>query len=188
MTSEAALTRVSPILTFLRLGGADQSRSILPFLPRSLRYLLLVILLVNYRALPFVWHLRTFGSVIQVRLQGLFKWFNHDKRRRFVEHLSPIGEDPFELTVTYATTVGLSDCDYNGHLSNSAYAKNLDYARMRAAVICFPSILEAKGWLGLGTSHFHFIREIPLWTQYEIRINIASWEDKWLNLVVQFVT
>src|SRR5260370_11567127 len=70
----------------------------------------------------------------------------------------------------------------------SALTKNLDYARMRAAVICFPSILEAKGWLGLGTSHFHFIREIPLWAQYEIRINIASWEDKWLNLVVQFVT
>src|SRR5258707_10478425 len=107
------LTGVANVLALLRLGRRDPTRSILPFLPRSLRFLLLLVLLLNYRALPFVWHrksesqkplndpkrfplsnrtstypVRTFSSVIQVRLQGIFKWFNHDKRRRFLEHLS----------------------------------------------------------------------------------------------------
>ncbi|KAF9512560.1 hypothetical protein BS47DRAFT_1345337 [Hydnum rufescens UP504] len=166
-------------ITALLVTSGDRTRSILPFLPRSVRWTLLIVLLLNYRALPMIWHLRVFASVVSVRLRGLFKWFNHMKRRAFIKEISPIGENPFELTVTYRTTCGLSDSDYNGHLSNSAYAKNLDYARMRAA---------AKGWLGLGTAHFHYIKEIPLWSEYEIRISIAGWGDKWLYLVVQFVT
>jgi hypothetical protein len=66
---------------------------------------------------------RVFTSVVSVRLRGLFKWFDHVKRRAFIKEISPIGENPFELTVAYRTTCGLSDSDYNGHLSNSAYAK-----------------------------------------------------------------
>jgi len=101
---------------------------------------------------------RVFWSIIVIRFRGLLKWSNHTKRRQFVKQISPIGENPFDICVTYKTTVGLTDTDYNGHLSNSSYAKNLDYARMRAAVVCFPSVLEAKGWLGLGSSHFYFIK------------------------------
>ena len=68
---------------------------------------------------------RVFKSVAEVRLRGLFKWFDHMKRRAFIKEISPIGENPFDFTVTYRTTCGLSDSDYNGHLSNSAYAKVL---------------------------------------------------------------
>ncbi|KAF8315868.1 hypothetical protein DL93DRAFT_2078596 [Clavulina sp. PMI_390] len=59
---------------------------------------------------------------------------------------------------------------------------------MRAAVAFFPSILEAKGWLGLGASHFYFVKEIPFMAKYEIRIHIGGWDSKWLNMIVQFVT
>lgn len=104
---------------------------------------------------------RVFSNIAAIRLRGLLKWTNHERRRRFVNQLTPIGENPFGICVTYRSTVGLSDTDYNGHLSNSAYAKNLDYARMRAAVAFFPPILEAKGWLGLGSSHFHFVKVGP---------------------------
>lgn len=32
------------------------------------------------------------------------------------------------------------------------------------------------------------MQEIPLLAEYEIRINIGGWDQKWLNLVVQYVT
>ena len=124
---------------------------------------------------------RVFWSIITIRLRGLLKWSDHSKRRQFVKELSPIGENPFDICVTYKTTVGLTDTDYNGHLSNSSYAKNLDYARMRAAVVCFPSVLEAKGWLGLGSSHFYFIKVtfsffilFPVFPLMKIRTNMVK--------------
>lgn len=67
--------------------------------------------------------MRVYRTIIAVRLRGLFKWSDHFKRRRFLDTVSPIGVNPFELVTSYKTRVGLSDCDYNGHLSNSAYAK-----------------------------------------------------------------
>lgn len=33
----------------------------------------------------------------------------------------------------------------------------------------FPHILESGARLGLGASHFHFLKEIPLGSEYEIR-------------------
>lgn len=68
------------------------------------------------------------------------------------------GDNPFDICITYKTTAALSDTDYNGILSTTAYGKALDYARMRAAIICFPSVLDARGWLGLGDSQFCFIK------------------------------
>lgn len=40
---------------------------------------------------------------------------------------------------------------------------------MRAVLTWFPSLLEAGTRLGLGASHFHFLKEIPAGTEYEIR-------------------
>ena len=51
----------------------------------------------------------------------------------------------------------------------SNHRKILDIARMRALLIWFPSVLEAGTRLGLGASHFHFLKEIPIGTEYEIR-------------------
>ena len=64
----SALAKATNILALLRLGGLDRKRSILPFLPRSLRFALLFILLLNYRALPFVWHRKFF-------IFRAFEWF-----------------------------------------------------------------------------------------------------------------
>lgn len=49
--------------------------------------------------------------------------FHHPWRRAFINGLSPIGANPFELTVAYKERVWFDDLDYNIHLSNSSYAK-----------------------------------------------------------------
>lgn len=66
--------------------------------------------------------------------------------------------------------------------------QNFDYARMRAFVHWFPSLILNGTRLGLGASHYHYIKEIPIGTHYEVRVNIVGWEEKWIHLVAQFVT
>lgn len=97
--------------------------------------------------------MRVASKIIAIRLRGMLHWPPNDppRRTRFSRtssssaSASPVGENPF-------------DTDYNGHMTSSTYERNLDYARMRAACICFPSVLEARGWLGLGQSRFVFVK------------------------------
>lgn len=45
------------------------------------------------------------------------------KSREYLYERMPIGQNPFDYTYTFKTSVGFSDADYNLHLSNSAYGK-----------------------------------------------------------------
>ena len=66
------------------------------------------------------------------------------------------------------------------HLSNSSYAKILDYARMGHLYRIFPRILSDGSAIALGGSAYTFHREIPFMAKYEIHIGIYSWDNKWL--------
>ncbi|KDN33051.1 hypothetical protein RSAG8_13861, partial [Rhizoctonia solani AG-8 WAC10335] len=44
----------------------------------------------------------------------------------------------------------LDDCDWNGHLSNSSYAKNLDPARMNMLLSWFPAFINDGGMAAFG--------------------------------------
>jgi hypothetical protein len=39
------------------------------------------------------------------------------------------------------------------------------------------------GWTALGGTHFSFYREIPVFSNYEIRTNIACWDEKWVSVL-----
>lgn len=77
----------------------------------------------------------------------------------------------------------------------------LDIARTKASLECFPAFLRSGGVFILGGSslnvsclsrltefwvilatHFTFLREIPMFSRYETRASIASWDDKWVSL------
>ncbi|CAE6484353.1 unnamed protein product [Rhizoctonia solani] len=100
---------------------------------------------------------------------------------------TPDGSDKGALSI-FKSWASPDDCDWNGHLSNSCYAKNLDPARMKACIDWFPAFFGDNGWVGLGGAHYHYIREIPINTHYEIRMSIGGWEDKWIYLVAKFVS
>ena len=51
MTMTALLHLVRSHLT-----PSDSARSILPFVPRPLKWLVLLVLLINARGLPLIWH------------------------------------------------------------------------------------------------------------------------------------
>ena len=55
-------------------------------------------------------------------------------------------------------------------------------------MIYFPNLFRERGWIALAATHFHFIREIPILSPYEIRSRIAAWDQKWFYIVHRFVT
>ncbi|CAE6522710.1 unnamed protein product [Rhizoctonia solani] len=137
---------------------------------------------------------RVFASVIRIRLHALL--YKRGNGRKWWTTISPVGRSVFP-TADGSDRGALSvlkswaspdDCDWNGHLSNSCYAKNLDPARMQACIDWFPGFFGDNGWVALGGAHYHYIREIPINTHYEIRMSIGGWEEKWIYLVAKFVS
>ncbi|CAE7085804.1 unnamed protein product [Rhizoctonia solani] len=189
----------TPIIRLLHrfaplLSPGESTKSILPFIPRPIKWFILLIFLLNARSWPGVWHLRVFASVIRIRLHALL--YKRGNGRKWWTSISPVGRSVFP-TPDGSDKGALSvlkcwaspdDCDWNGHLSNSCYAKNLDPARMQACIDWFPAFFGDNGWVALGGAHYHYIREIPINTHYEVRMSIGGWEDKWIYLVAKFVS
>ncbi|KAI0049056.1 hypothetical protein FA95DRAFT_1588454 [Auriscalpium vulgare] len=166
-------------------------------LPRVAKYLAFFLIALNARSLPFGWHIRVFWPAVQLRYRYLLfrlslilksRKAQEEAKAKWLESLSPIGQNPFDKLVVYKAWAAIDDCDYNNHLSNSSYPKTMDCARVLAALAFFPGFLRAGGWIALGATHFTFVREIPIFSKYEVRMSIASWESKWTFLIVRFVT
>ncbi|KAJ9107559.1 hypothetical protein QFC21_001018 [Naganishia friedmannii] len=99
---------------------------------------------------------------------------------RFVDHTKVVHAKKYHAYY--------DDCDYNKHLSNSSYAKNLDYARLQASVDMLAPFFAPGGWMALGAGSYLFAKEIPIFADYEIHISIGGFEEKWMYLVAEFVT
>ncbi|KAH7911510.1 hypothetical protein BJ138DRAFT_1085416 [Hygrophoropsis aurantiaca] len=183
--------------------NVDNTLAIVNTLPAVLKtttkYLLYLLVLLNVRSFPFAWHVRVFLPVIVLRakyylfrLTLLLKRVPRAARRAhaiaWAEALCPVGLDPFKVAVSHWSWVGIDDGDYNGHLSNSSYAKTLDAARCKIVLKMFPAFTRNKGWIALGSTHYHFIREIPMFATYEVRLSIGAWDHKWMYIVSRFVT
>ncbi|KIM66440.1 hypothetical protein SCLCIDRAFT_322128 [Scleroderma citrinum Foug A] len=194
----AVVTRTHDIQKFVaalqrRLSGIPRARYL-----SFLKLCAFLVLLVNAGSLPFAWHLRVFWPIIVTRIQFLllrtrllFKSSAERKRilAERVEAHCPIGANPFEFVTVYRRWASIDDADMFGmHLSNSSYAKALDSARLRVLWRAFPAWGISGGTLALGATHYHFIREIPLFARYEVRISIASWDNKWMYVIARYVT
>lgn len=81
-----------------------------------------------------------------------------------------------------------SSLSYMMHLSNSSYLKNLDYARTQVVFKHFFRFYSEGGLFHLGGSTIHYHREIPIGAKYEVRCEVASWDDKWVYLISYFTS
>ncbi|KAJ7617246.1 hypothetical protein FB45DRAFT_933726 [Roridomyces roridus] len=158
-----------------------------------------LLVLLNMRSWPLVWHLRVFAPIyisharimMYVRLPHIFS----PKRMRDAldnwlengEPGVPLGQHPLHVVRAYRSWVGPDDGDFNMHMSNSSYGRALDNARFQFAAAVTPNIYRSLGWMPLAATHYHFIREIPLFGTYEVRTSIGGWDNKWIWLVSRFV-
>ncbi|PPR04891.1 hypothetical protein CVT26_012712 [Gymnopilus dilepis] len=196
MGSLGTLARLDSLKALARNLNPSTILHVLPKLGRAGKWLLIVLFLLNIRSWPLVWHFRIFRPAIRLRLYhkwlnfiGLFrsKAFRLRVEDQWLDSIAPVGAHPFNMFVPYRTWASFDDSDFNGHLSNSSYAKILDGARFKAAVEMFPMFFRSGGWMALAATHYHFIKEIPMLSSYEIRTSIAAWDQKWLYIISKFV-
>ncbi|TFK37231.1 hypothetical protein BDQ12DRAFT_667169 [Crucibulum laeve] len=166
-------------------------------IPVLAKYLAVLLVLANVRSIPLAWHFRVFRPVFAIRIRyRLLRWsimFKPKKVQdvaedRWLDSITPIGANPFTMVVPYRSWASIDDSDFNGHLSNSSYAKTLDAARFKCALEMFPLTFRAGSWMPLAETHYHFIREIPMLSKYEVRVSIGGWDQKWIYVVSKFVT
>ncbi|KAF5320554.1 hypothetical protein D9611_010687 [Ephemerocybe angulata] len=164
---------------------------------RIARWVLAIILVLNVKSWPILWHVRLSRPVVRVLLRDFWhrlrvkfssRAVGHRLEDKWLDTVPLVGMNPFEYQGVYRTRATFDECDYNIHLSNSSYAKVLDISRFEALVQLFPLLFRSGAGMALGASHFHFIREIPAMQKFEIRTTIGSWDRKWLYLVSKFVT
>ncbi|KAI9445859.1 hypothetical protein BJY52DRAFT_1127893 [Lactarius psammicola] len=170
------------------------SLSALPSFAKSIALLLLIL---NVRSLPLVWHLKVFWPLTRlwwlarrarIRMPFFSSSTSKNDAHKFRDDLVPIGQNPLDRILVTKAWAGPDDCDYNWHLSNSSYPKLLDLARTNSVLYIFPSFVLAGGGIALAGTHFQFLREIPMFARYEVRSQIVGWDHKWLYVVHRFVS
>ncbi|KAF7360942.1 Peptidase A1 domain-containing protein [Mycena sanguinolenta] len=170
--------------------------SVLRLVPTAARYFAILLLVLNAASFPLAWHLRVFSRLFELHVGHLWHRATHfhlgKERKKLAlrdwhESFLPIGVHPFRAVWTSTRLVGLDDADFNLHMSNSSYPKTLDSVRFRLALGTFPNLLRCGGWCALAATHFHFIREIPMLTRYEVRTSVGAWDEKWIWTVSRFV-
>ncbi|GAA6009965.1 thioesterase family protein [Rhodotorula paludigena] len=155
---------------------AADSSSLLASLVKKL---LAVLLVLNWRSLPFSWHIGFWRTVPELYVRI---W------RRGEERAMAIARDPFEVKSVTEGRVGFSEGDYNFHMSNSSYGKVSDAARFRYLLELVGPAMGFGIWSPLAATAYSFYREIPLGAKYEIESRIVSWDDKWLYYLSRFTT
>ncbi|KAJ7200276.1 hypothetical protein C8J57DRAFT_1103641 [Mycena rebaudengoi] len=161
--------------------------------PTAAKYAAILLLVLNVGSFPLMWHSDVvFERRFALQWHKMTHFYLPKEKKRlalrgwYEAHL-PIGVHPFRAVWAYKKMVGFDDADFNLHMSNSCYAKVLDSARIHIALATFPTIFRCGGWVALAAAHFHFIREIPMLTSYEVRISIGAWDGKWIWYVARFV-
>lgn len=143
----------------------------------------LAFLLLFRNSLPFAWTIKMMTPYWRLRFRDLRSRY---KQKNFQRIPSAQGCDPFEDQFTFKRRATLDECDFMGHLSNSAYPKNLDLARMQFCVNRLADFMLDGGWVALGSTSFVYHNEIPILAKYKIINRIESWDDKWLFLRNEF--
>ncbi|KAK7001718.1 peptidase A1 domain-containing protein [Favolaschia claudopus] len=182
--------------TLLRIIQRAHHNSTTMYMLATAKYVAYLLLLLNIRSFPLVWHFRLFRAFIQLGLSLQWHKLTHfylrkakrlEALRDWYEKDQPIGVHPFRKEWGYRHWVGPDDADFYLHMSNSAYPKIMDIVRFQLAPVSFPNLFRTGGWVALAATHFSFVREIPMFSTYEVRASIGAWDDKWLWCVCRFV-
>ncbi|KAJ7485010.1 hypothetical protein B0H11DRAFT_1861802 [Mycena galericulata] len=196
MSSALNMMRSSTGLPKALLGWLIKSTRAIPSktrLPKSLAHsypftlllrALALLILINFRSFPLCWHFR----ILRHLAWWNFRRLTSLNQPQYIKSTSPIGKDPFGVVVTLNQRAGPDDCDFLGHLSNSAYAKNLDEARMKLCIENLRPFMMAGGWMPLAGADYAYVSEIPLLAKYQIRTRVAGFDNKWVYVHSEFVT
>ena len=163
-------------------------------MPQTVKIICLLLILINSPSSPFLWHWR----VWKYPLRAYFDLYTKGSKKYLDDFLKRSKKHGGVYTKTKLRRIAwFDDCDYNLHLSNSyvichpprelrltvpvhrAYAKNGDAARMDWAIDTLAPSFTTGVHMALGASHYVFIKEIPLGSEYLMETRCGGWGDKW---------
>lgn len=130
-------------------------------------------------------------------------------RRKYLKTKSNtfgIGTKPLDLFeyTTFNTYVSPLEIDMYLHKSNSTYFQDLDLARTTLVTTIFQTLFYKyydnvngyfKGkavsnlpYIPVGTVLCSFKRELKVFQRYQIKSRVLAWDNKWLYVLLKFVT
>ncbi|GKZ25800.1 thioesterase super member 6 [Aspergillus brasiliensis] len=138
-----------------------------------------LILGLNLKNLPFMWHFRFFGALAVGYLTR--------RRSRYA-----LQQHHVILPAVVKSRSPATEGDFNIHKSNSTYITDLDVSRAHLSGLLFgPFFLQntfsMRCNLIVSAIACTFHREIKPFQPYEICTRVASWDDKWIYMVTHFV-
>ncbi|ORY24764.1 hypothetical protein BCR39DRAFT_314242 [Naematelia encephala] len=174
------LTVARNVLTSL----LDPSTPLVPFIPKPLKLLFVLLVLLNAPSFPFVWHYRIFRHPISTYLKVYRKG-----RERYIDEWKKESDarGGMKQRSRLWAKAWIDECDYNMHLSNSSYPKRLDEARMDWMLKAMSPAFTPKSHMALASTHFIFIKEIPMGSDYVMESRVGGWGDKWMYMVTEFI-
>lgn len=150
-----------------------------------MKVLFLLVILLHGSSLPFMWHIRVWKHPISAYIQSKIMGKKAYWKKWHAELQAQGGITGLRVRTTRRAL--FDDCDYNMHLSNSAYAKASDQNKMNFAIDAFAPAFVTGGFMALGGSHWLYLKEIPMGAQYTMETRLAGWGDKWMHLVTEFI-
>ncbi|KAI9136334.1 hypothetical protein BKA69DRAFT_1019288, partial [Paraphysoderma sedebokerense] len=135
-----------------------------------------IVLLLNFKSLPLIYHLRYVLYVRPVIMK--LKSLENSERKR--------------LSGKFHTVEGmrclLDDLDLNIHMNNSSYNKALDYIRISFFAATFGTSVCRKElhFANAGTMMW-FLKSIGLGQKYSIKTKLLTWDRKWVWTLHYFV-
>jgi hypothetical protein len=105
----------------LEAAAAVGDNSLLPFLPRWLKLVLLLVLLLNARSFPGFWHVGLWKHAVLPQLRAKWRGMMPQLRRLHAQN----GPDPFRLKSTRRLWAGPDDCDCEHPIVQSGCPDNL---------------------------------------------------------------
>ncbi|KAK5218776.1 hypothetical protein LTR72_008716 [Exophiala xenobiotica] len=148
-----------------------------------------ILVLLNFKAFPFVYHLRILNGLRFVL-----------RSQRPSQDVGP--EQLFQPLIT-SSKAPLMEIDVFGHKSNSTYFADIDVARVHLITTLFGNgIAKLRGGttmnglsgrphskfsVALGAVTCTFRKELLPYETYDMWTRVLTWDDKWLYLVTHFV-
>ncbi|WWC64056.1 uncharacterized protein I303_106663 [Kwoniella dejecticola CBS 10117] len=173
---------VKAILTKLSM---DSSKPLLPFIPKPIKAALLLLFILHSPSWPFQWHIRVWYWGIKAYYLAYKK--GRSKYLKDWKGQSDKAGGIRDLRTRINRIAWVDDCDYNLHLSNSAYAKNSDALKMKWCIEALSPLFTPGAHMALGATHYNFFKEIPLGAEYVMEARCGGWDEKWFYVVIDFI-
>eukprot|EP01116_Phalansterium_solitarium_P016093 TRINITY_DN3654_c1_g1_i2.p1 TRINITY_DN3654_c1_g1~~TRINITY_DN3654_c1_g1_i2.p1 ORF type:complete len:206 (+),score=62.24 TRINITY_DN3654_c1_g1_i2:713-1330(+) len=119
------------------------------------------LIIAYFPSLPFVYHLKCGYLIVASKFAPKFDW-----KKGAVHH----------------GIVWFDDLDFNLHMNNACYNKNVEFARFEFWVRAgLPQYAMKHGLhMGNGGVYFRFIKEMRLFQRYRVTSRLHSCDDKWM--------